>query len=206
MNSVFTFPNDDMTQSRRHWKEGVRVLGVAESFEKSDAYSYLVGIIMRGDLKIDGFGFCTPKVGGHDATENLLAMYNKLDRKDVHAWMLGGCIISWFNTVDIHLLSNETDIPVICVSYDPSEGLDQYVKEYFPKDWEDRIEKINSIGTREKISLDSGYEVYIACSNIDIESARNLVNQFTSEGRVPEPIRLARQLAAEVRKNFKKIE
>ncbi len=203
MGDSFTFPKDDTNQIRRQWKEGVRVLGVAESFEKSNRYSYLAGVIMRGDFKIDGFGFCNPLVGGMDSTEKLLEMYRSINRKDLHAWMLGGCIISWFNPVDIHRLSHESEIPVICVSYEPSLGLEQYVKEYFPDNWKSRMDMIKRIGDREKFKLDSGYEAFIVCRNIDIRSAKDLVNLFTCSGRVPEPIRVARTLAAETRKHFK---
>ncbi|MFW9918292.1 MAG: DUF99 family protein [Candidatus Thorarchaeota archaeon] len=202
MNSIFTFPNDDFEERSRQWKGGVRVLGVAESFEKKDHISYVVGIIMRGDLRIDGFGFCNPTVGGLDATEHLFMMYERMERKDIHAWMLGGCIISWFNSVDIHQLAAKTGIPVICVSYEASEGLDRYVKEYFPDNWEMRLEAINAIGQRERFTLDSGLEAFIACAGISSGPAKKLVNQFTSEGRIPEPVRVARQLAAEVRKQF----
>ena len=71
MNSTFSFPNDEFENRSKQWKDGVRVVGVAESFEKKDKFSYVAGVIMRGDLKIDGFGFCTPEVGGLDATEKI---------------------------------------------------------------------------------------------------------------------------------------
>lgn len=202
MDSVYQLPHDDTKGNRTHWKTGVRVIGIAESFQKTDKTSYVVGIIMRGDMRIDGFAFCNPAVGGKDSTDKLLEMYEEISRQDVHAWILGGCVISWFNTVDIHRLYEATALPVICVSYEPSEGLEKYIREYFPDDWISRIDAVNAIGSREKVLLSNGFEVFIVSAGIDIASATNLVNQFTQDGRVPEPVRVARQLAQYVRKKI----
>ena len=94
------------------WKTGVRVLGVAESFEREDKRSVVVGVIMRGDRHIDGLSFCRPHVGGMDATDELIAMYERLNRQDIRVWMLGGSAISWFNIIDIKSLSEATKIPL----------------------------------------------------------------------------------------------
>ena len=60
------------------WKQGVRVLGISESFQKTDDNSIVAGVVMRGDGRIDGFGICRPKIGGLDATERLLEMFNRI--------------------------------------------------------------------------------------------------------------------------------
>lgn len=203
MSSVFRFPIDEKEKSGKQWKEGTRVIGVAESFEKNDRISFVTGIIMRGDLRIDGVGFCNPTIGGWDSTDELIRMFKNMERKDIHAWMLGGCVISWFNPVDINRLAESTGIPVVCVSYEPSEGLDKYVREYFPDDWQQRMGRINAIGSRERFTLDSGFDAFVACSGIKNEAAQKLVNLFTSDGRIPEPIRIAKLVAAEVRKRYK---
>jgi endonuclease V-like protein UPF0215 family len=52
------------------------------------------------------------------------------------------------------------------------------------------------------VTLDTTFEAFIATAGIEIRPASELVNQFTLDGRVPEPIRVARQLAAEIRKFF----
>ena len=103
------------------WKTGVRVLGISESFNRGDTKSIVAGVIMRGDYRIDGFGVCRPIVGGTDSTTSLLSLYQRLDRPDIRAWMLGGSVISWFNIVDIVALHEATKIPVVSVSYNPSE-------------------------------------------------------------------------------------
>ncbi|MFW9907943.1 MAG: DUF99 family protein [Candidatus Thorarchaeota archaeon] len=200
MNSVYKLPQDANGEHHIHWKTGIRVLAISESFRKGDTYSYVAGVVMRGDLRIDGFSFCRPTVGGSDATEKVLGLYRTLNRQDLRAWLLGGSIISWFNTIDIHQLLRETKLPVVCVSYWPSEGLEKYVREYFPQDWQNRMKTIESVGEREEIILSERFKVFITRAGMDLHSARSLVNHFTRDGRIPEPIRVARQLAASIRK------
>ena len=187
----------------KKWKTGVRVLGVSESFHKTDQKSTVAGVIMRGDYRIDGFGFCFPTVGGMDVTDHLISMYKEIERKDIRFWILGGSIISWFNVVDIKRLHKATEIPVISVSYSESEGLEKYVQEYFPEDWDARMKKIDQMGIRHKITLDNDYELFLVSEGLDIKSAEEVVNLFTIDGRVPEPVRIARSLAASLRPSLK---
>ncbi|MHA2360073.1 MAG: endonuclease dU [Candidatus Thorarchaeota archaeon] len=186
------------------WKKGVRVLGVAESFEKSDSKSVLAGVIMRGDNRIDGFGVCFPTIGGKDSTTELLSLYAELKRDDIRAWLLGGNVISWFNIVDILTLHEKTDTPVICVSYHPSEGIEKYLVEYFPDDWTERLELLKSTGERVEVQLSTGHSIFLATAGIGVPRAQRLVDQFTLDGRVPEPIRVARTIAAGLHRDLQK--
>ncbi|MFX1560980.1 MAG: DUF99 family protein [Promethearchaeota archaeon] len=178
------------------WKKGVRVLGVAESFEKNEPRSILAGVIMRGDLRIDGFGVCTPEVGGRDSTNELISLYNRLKRKDIRVWLLGGSVISWFNIVDISSLQETTETPVICVSYHPSNGIEKYLREYFPRDWKTRLDILKRTGDREIIELSTGHNLYLSTAGVSKKRARKLLDKITVDGRVPEPIRVARTIAA----------
>jgi endonuclease V-like protein UPF0215 family len=184
------------------WKKGVRVLGVAESFEKSESRSILTGVVMRGDLRIDGFGVCTPTIGGSDSTDELISMFNRLNRKDIRAWMLGGSVISWFNIVDIRELFKITKVPVICISYHPSNGIQKYLREYFPDDWKPRKDLLERIGPRKQIKLQTGHSLYLSTAGIGETRAINLLDKLTLDGRVPEPIRVARTIAAGLHRDF----
>ena len=178
------------------WKKGVRVLGVSESFEKSASKSVLAGVIMRADIRIDGFGVCFPTIGGTDSTTELLSLYSDLKREDIRAWMLGGSVISWFNIIDIKTLHKKTEIPVICISYHPSEGIEKYLHEYFPEDSNERLKLLKSSGDRVEVQLSTGHSVFLIAVGISVTRARKLVDKFTIDGRVPEPIRVARTIAA----------
>jgi len=177
-------------------KRGIRALGISESFIKgvSDR-SILAGVVMRADRVIDGFTFATSTVGGMDSTEKILEMYEWMKRDDINIILLNGCVISWYNVVDLNFLAEKIGLPLICVTYEESEGIERFFKELFPKDWEYRVEIYLKNGVRRKVSVWTGKELYIRFFNIDLEEAVAVLNKFTLSGAVPEPIRVARLLA-----------
>lgn len=178
------------------WKSGVRVLGIAESFKKSQLTSLVAGVVMRGDFRIDGFGACQPTIGGTDSTVSLLQLFRRLKRQDIRAWMLGGSLISWFNVVDIVELYTATGVPVVCVTYHPSEGIEKYLKEYFPDDWQSRLATLTKGGARTPIQLETGHSAFLTTAGVGVSRAKRLLDRFTLDGRVPEPVRVARLAAA----------
>jgi endonuclease V-like protein UPF0215 family len=129
-------------------------------------------------------------------------MFERLGRDDIRAWMLGGCIISWFNVVNSISLYERTGVPVVCVSYHQSEGIEKYLKEYFPQDWQIRLENMDTGGARKEITLGTGHPVFITQAGIGFKDAQRLVNKFTLDGRVPEPVRVARITASALRRDF----
>ncbi|KUK44591.1 MAG: DUF99 family protein [Methanothrix sp.] len=175
-------------------KKGVRVLGIAESFLKMRPSSRLAGVVMRKDLRVDGFGFAKISVGGDDATEGILKIFWGLERSDINALLLNGSIISWFNIVDLDRVSAETGLPVISLTYEESEGLERYIEEYFPRP-QGKIEMYKKLGPREPLQLKNGFVVYARFLGATAEATRGLLNSFTLEGKVPEPLRVARLLA-----------
>ncbi len=148
---------------------------------------------MRGDLVIDGFSFAFATVGGMDATDAVLRLYRDLQRGDVNAILLSGAVISWYNVVDLPRVHEETGKPLLCVTYEESEGLEKYLKQF--EDWEERIRVYRRNGEREKVFLRTGKEVYIRYFGMRKDEALGLLNKFTLSGRIPEPVRVARILA-----------
>ncbi|WXG43400.1 MAG: DUF99 family protein [Promethearchaeati archaeon SRVP18_Atabeyarchaeia-1] len=184
------------------FKKGMRVLGIAESFSKGEGgRSVLAGIVMRKDLVIDGFAVTGITVGGMDATEGVLQLYKSLERTDVNLIMIAGCVIAWFNVLDLARVSEEVHLPLICVTYEESEGLEKYFKEYFPQDWEKRLSTFNRNCTRNAAELRTGYRVFIRELGIEFDEAVRVLDSFTLEGGVPEPLRLARLLARTIHKS-----
>jgi hypothetical protein len=175
-------------------KRGVRVLGVAESFLKTEPRSVLAGVVMRRDLRIDGFGLAEITVGGDDATEGVLEIIEGLGRRDLNLLLLNGSVVSWFNVLDLDLLHQETDLPVISLTYQESEGIEGYIRGYF-SDPEEKIARYRRLGPRRAFRLKTGYEVYARSLGATAEETTGLLNSFTLEGRVPEPLRVARLLA-----------
>ena len=177
-------------------KKAVRALGIAESFVKGvSKRSVLAGVVMRADRVLDGFGFATATVGGMDATGKVIELYESLERDDINFILLNGCIISWYNVVDLHKVVEETQRPLLCVTYEESEGLEKYFLELFPDDWKCRVEVYRKNGSRTPITLHTGHTVYARFINLTLDEAKGLLNKFTIHGAVPEPLRVARLLA-----------
>jgi hypothetical protein len=178
------------------FKKGLRVLGIAESFSRgAGKKSILTGVVVRKDLVIDGFAVTSVTVGGTDSTDAVIELFKSLGRTDVNLIMLNGCVIAWFNVIDLERVHQSLNLPLICVTYDESEGLEKYFREYFPEDWQQRLDVLNKNSGRNEVSLNTGYSIYEREIGIDHDEALKLLNMFTLQGSVPEPLRLARLLA-----------
>jgi endonuclease V-like protein UPF0215 family len=187
-------------------KKGIRALGIAESFVKGTTQkSVLAGVVMRADRFVDGFSFSLVTVGGVDATTQVIDLIERLHRHDINLILLNGCVISWFNVIDLHQVYVAGSIPLICVTYDKSEGLDQYFRELFPTTWQQRRETYRQNGVRTPIILRTGKTIFTRCLGLPLDEAKGALNKFTVFGAIPEPIRVARLLARSLMKHHRKI-
>jgi uncharacterized protein len=177
-----------------HTTKAIRALGVAESFRPSARKSTLAGVVVRTDLVVDGFVFGAATVGGDDATRAVLRMYRRLRRKDVNLIMLNGCVISRYNIVDVDELARRSGLPVVCLTYNESTGIEGAIRRHFERP-EERIESYRKLGPRSSILLHTGHRMYVRGSGISDSDAKVVLDAFTLQGRVPEPVRLARLLA-----------
>jgi len=177
-------------------KKGIRVLGIAESFRRELEKSVLAGIVMRSDFIIDGVSFTRITVGGMDATEGIMRLVESLRRDDINLMMLNGCVISWFNIVDIQTVYERLQIPLICVTYEESEGLEEHIAKHFEASERDvRIEAYKKLGDRVPVKLSDHFEVLIRFLGVEEAEAEMVLKKFTAHGRVPEPLRVARIVA-----------
>jgi hypothetical protein len=174
-------------------KKGLRALGIAESYS-GRSVSRLAGVVMRKDLRIDGFCFSTVTVGGMDATDSVLRMVHNLKRDDINVIMLSGCVIAWFNILNPALVAQETKVPVICITYEDSDGIRGDILHRFPGDTA-RISAYDDLGERVPVNLHTNQTIFIRCWGIDGSDGARLCNDFTIEGKIPEPLRVARLCA-----------
>ena len=149
---------------------------------------------MRTDLVVDGFVFGAATVGGDDATRAVLRMFRKLRRADVNLVLLSGCIISRYNIIDVDEVARLSGRPVVCLTYNESRGIERAIRDHFERP-EERIERYKKLGGRTPILLHTGHTVYVRNAQISDADARVVLNAFTLQGVIPEPIRLARLLA-----------
>ncbi|MCU0631658.1 MAG: DUF99 family protein [Methanolinea sp.] len=174
-------------------KKGLRVLGIAESFSSRE-YSILAGVVMRKDLRIDGVSFSRITVGGMDATEGVLAIYRQLNRRDINIILLSGCVIAWFNIIDPLKVYEETGVPVLVVTYEDSEGLNADISHHFPGDTT-RMACYETLGERIPLPLHTGHTLYLRPYGLEPSDAGRLCQDLTLDGKVPEPLRVARLMA-----------
>jgi len=181
-------------------KRGIRVLGIAESFRRGSEKSVLAGIVMRSDFIIDGIGFTQITVGGMDATAGILRLFRSLHRADINVLMLNGCVISWFNIIDLNEVYNKLNIPLICLTYEESgvksATLETHIARHFDaRERDSRIEIYKRLGDRIQIKLKGNFEIFVRFLGMEKVEADALVRKFTIQGKVPEPLRVAKIVA-----------
>ena len=176
-------------------KPGIRVLGVAESFRPDQRWSVLAGVVMRGDLVVDGLALGRASVGGDDATASIASLYRRLGRNDVNVLMLSGCILSFYNIVDVDGLARRTKLPVVCLTFRETSGIEEAIVKHFPQGAAGKLEAYRRLGQRQKVRLSSGHSVFVRTSGLSDREAGSVVDLLTLQGSVPEPVRVARLLA-----------
>ena len=174
-------------------KAGTRALGIAESYRSET--STLAGAVTRASRVIDGFAFSTCTVGGDDATDAMVDLYERLDREDVRYVLVAGVAPAWYNLVDLHAIHEVTDRPVVAVTFEGSSGLEASLREAFDGDalaW--RLDAYEALPPRRP--LDAGDDtVFVRSVGVDDDEADDVVRAYTPEGGRPEPLRVARLAA-----------
>ena len=176
-------------------KKGLRGLAIAESFKQGDSFSRLAGVVIRRDFIIDGFVFGKCTVEGDDATDAILDMYSRLNRDDISYIIISGLVISMYNIIDIEKIWKTTKIPVIGVTYEESEGIEDAIRHHFPNSYETKLEQYSKLGKRIEITLHTGYKLYLRCEGCILEEAKKFLDLLTVQGSIPDPIKVAQLLA-----------
>ena len=176
-------------------KKGIRGLAIAESFSQNSKKSILSGIVMSTDLVIDGFVFGHSTVGGDDATDAILEMYEKLDRQDVSFLLISGIVISSYNIIDMKRISEKIGLPVIGVTYEESSGIEDAIKHHFPESYKSKLTEYSKLGSRKKITLHTSHSLYIRNEGCTELEAKQLLDKITLQGSIPEPLKITQLLA-----------
>ena len=176
-------------------KKGIRGLAIAESFSQNSKKSVLSGIVMSTDLVIDGFVFGHSTVGGDDATDAILEMYEKLDRQDVSFLLISGIVISLYNIIDMKRISEKIGLPVIGITYEESSGIEDAIKHHFPESYKSKLTEYSKLEPRKKITLHTSYNLYVRNEGCTVLEAKQLLDKITLQGSIPEPLKITQLLA-----------
>jgi hypothetical protein len=179
-------------------KPGTRAVGIAESYTGREGdRSTLGGVVTRADRTTDGFAFADCTVGGLDATDAVVAIYDALDREDVRYVFLAGVAPAWYNLLDLHAVRAAVDRPVLAVTFEASDGLDSGLRDAFDGDaLAARLERYARLPDRVPVDV-NGHTVYVRSVGLaeDAPGVTELVRVFTPAGGRPEPLRVARLAA-----------
>ena len=176
-------------------KKGIRGLAIAESFSQNSKKSVLSGIVMSTDLIIDGFVFGHSTVGGDDATDAILEMYEKLDRQDISFLLISGIVISLYNIIDMKRISEKIGLPVIGVTYEESSGIEDAIKHHFPESYKSKLTEYSKLEPRKKITLHTSYNLYVRNEGCTVLETKQLLDKITLQGSIPEPLKITQLLA-----------
>jgi len=176
-------------------KPGIRALGVAESFKQGQKRSVLAGVVLRSDFVIDGVALGRTSVGGNDATSSIAALFRRFRRNDVNLILVSGAILSLYNIIDVDLLARKTRLPVICLTYKETAGIEGSIRRHFPDGAEEKLKAYSKLGKRVGVTLRTGHRVYVRTAGLEPEGAKPVLDLFTLQGSIPEPVRVAKLLA-----------
>ncbi|NPA24125.1 MAG: DUF99 family protein [Crenarchaeota archaeon] len=183
-------------------KRAVRAFGIAESFVLEYPRSIFCGVVYRSDGIVERVIIDEATVGGDDATDTVVRMFRMLERKDIHILMIDGCILSWYNILDLYRIYEEINIPVISIVFEDIEGdVERAILKIFPEEKaRTKLELFRRLPEPVKIILRSGDVVYVRVVGIERSPRllRTIVSRFIRDGKRPEPIRIAKHIAAAV--------
>ena len=178
-------------------KQQIRLLGIDDSpFTFTDKYAEIIGVVMRGGSYLECVLKSQVSIDGDDATfvcKDIIK--NTRHRKQLKAMLLDGISLGGFNVVDIDNIFKSTNLPVITITRDKPD-FDKIEKALMKNfiDWEKRLEIIKN-GRIYEVKT-SHNPIYVKCSGIDIEEAKEIIKISTIRGVIPEPIRVAHLIAS----------
>jgi len=179
----------------KHGKKGIRLLVFAESFNRNidNRYSVFAGVVIRGKYQVEDVRFSKATLYGMDATKTLIELFRSISRPDINIILVNGVIVSLYNVIDLIELFEEIRKPVIAVSYRESSGLEKLLRSL--PFGEKRLQVYRRNGARHKVILKNGFPLYIRTLGISTKTALVLLNQLTEYGKIPEPIKVAKNIA-----------
>jgi len=174
-------------------KQGVRALGVAESYEGET--STLAGAVVRASRVVDGVAFADCTVGGRDATSAVCRLWDRLDREDVRYVLLAGVAPAWYNLLDPETVADHADRPVLAVTFEAGDDLAAAIREEFDGEAAaGRLSTYEGLPERRETTVD-GERLFYRPVGLDDDTAEDVLAAFTPEGGRPEPLRVARLAA-----------
>ncbi|EQD30095.1 protein containing DUF99 [mine drainage metagenome] len=172
-------------------KKNLRILGIDDSpFLRGDGTCFLVGVVMRLDLYIEGLMTREIHVDGSDAESAVSEMSRTGTGHSCNIIMTNGITFGGFNLIDPLALYEHLDKPVITVTAKSPdlESIRAAIRKYIGN--ESALKVLDSLAI-EEVVLRSGGRLYINRAGISAADARSIIRKTVRQGMIPEPIRMA---------------
>jgi len=178
-------------------KRQIRILGIDDApFTFHEKYTTVIGVVMRGGEYLECVLRNQVTIDGTEATMICKQMIqNSRYQQQLKAVMIDGACLGGFNVVDIDDLSESTHLPVLTITRDkPDQKKIKNALQKNFKDWKERwslLEKgpLHMVPTQHN-------PMYIKCTGVSLEEAKEIINISTIRGVIPEPIRVAHLIAS----------
>src|ERR671922_423304 len=131
---------------------------------------------------------------GINKSASIISMHRSLARDDINCILLDGLVISMYNIIDGERVAGETGLPVIAITFEDSKGLEDSIRHHF-EDWRGKLLQYQKLGRREQVALKTGKNLFIRCWGLNQRKAVVILDSFTLQGSMPEPIRVAKLAA-----------
>jgi hypothetical protein len=155
-----------------------------------------VGVVMRGNQYIEGVLHDIITIDGMDATSVCEEMITKTRYyTQLKAVLFDGATLGGFNIVDVNLLWEHTQIPIITVTRKQPdfEKISDALQAHF-SDWKQRLSLLKK-GRMYK--MDTAHNpIFIKCLGVSFSQAKEIITLATIRGVIPESLRVAHIVAS----------
>jgi len=181
-------------------KAQVRVIGIDDSpfeFRKSKQ-TWLVGVVFRGNLWMEGVVIKRIRVDGMDATDVVMEMImNTKFSSQIRVAFLDGITFGGFNLVDIEGVYRETGVPVVSiVERMPNIESMKRSMARLPG-FERRLEVLLKSDAPVRMRLrGTNKSLYVQSAGIEHDELVRVLELCKKAGTIPEALREARMIAS----------
>ena len=199
-----------MTSKRfRSIKPEIRVLGVDDGIfvPRTKGTVDVIGVVYRGGYWIDGVMRTEVTIDGMDATKNIAEMIKKAPHyAELRIVILDGITFAGFNVVDINLLAQTVDLPVISVvRKKPDLKTIRKALKNLPES-ERRWKATKSAGKIIEVQIRKTDDaVYMQIAGISEEDAEKILKNTSTQSNIPEALRVAHIIASGLTRSEEKV-
>lgn len=186
-----------MTKMNREvWSLGVEDGSFPTKGKRRSKFKTLLVAALLKELQLKEVDLRRITVDGTDATKALLSILASLQQKP-ETLFLGGISYAGFNFIDPFRLQKETNLPSIIITTERpnNQAVQTALQRHFP-DWKKRWSIYKRLTNFPQIKANPKENpVFMETVGLTVSQGEMLVKRLTKNGRLPEPLRVARMIA-----------